>query len=111
MKEITYGFSHLSDLVDRIMEHLETASNEARIATAFVLSVHRSTDLLGAIRDVLDDPYFSGYKIAAIGSVNLGLQISYQEDSVVYIADPSDPEDSAERAIRNLEASLGLAAP
>lgn len=111
MKEITYGFSHVSELVDHIMDHLETASSEARVATAFVLSVHRSDDLLSAIKEVLDDPYLSGHKIAAIGSMNLGLQITYRGDSVVYIADPSDSEDTAERAIRNLEASLELAAP
>lgn len=67
-----------------------------------MLSVHRSKDLLGAIKDVLEDPYFNGHRIAALGQGMLGLTITYQEDSVVYIADPRDPEDSAERAMERV---------
>jgi hypothetical protein len=75
---------------------------------AHTLSLHRSQDLLTAVSSVLEDPHFSGRRIAALGSRVLGLSISYQGDSTVYIADRDDPDDTAQRAILSLETSLAL---
>jgi hypothetical protein len=102
MKQITYGFADLAELVDHMMVHLELAPREARIAAGWVLCVHRNEDLLEAIRETLEDNQFSGHKIASLASGMFGLKISYQGDSVVYIADPNDPADSAERAVARL---------
>ncbi|TBF31541.1 hypothetical protein [Rhizobium ruizarguesonis] len=100
MKKVKPGFSHLSDLVDSMMECLATAPPGARVFAAKLLYVDpRREDLLEAIKEALGDPYLSGHVITTIGSIILRNTITYQENSVVYIADPDDPEDTAERAI------------
>ncbi|MBY5768568.1 hypothetical protein HFN63_00275 [Rhizobium leguminosarum] len=99
MKKVKPGFSHLSDLVDSMMECLATAPLGARVFAAKLLYVDpRREDLLEAIKEALSDPYLNGHAITTLGSIILRHTITYQDDSVVYIADPDDPEDTAERA-------------
>ncbi len=111
MRQIVYGFTELSELVGHMVAYLEDAPYEAQVAAARVLLVHRSQDLLGAIREVIEDPQFSGHKIASLASGVLDLKISYQGDSVAYIADPNDPADTAERAVAKLLESVPAKAP
>ncbi|MFC5757956.1 hypothetical protein [Rhizobium sp. GCM10022189] len=101
MKQIIFGFAHLSELIEFMMEYLETAPLEVVTATARALHVLPRDDLF-AIKEALKDPHLDGKKIAALGSKLLELPISYQKDSVVYIADPSDAEDCSERATAEL---------
>ncbi len=109
--QIAYGFADLSELVKYVLNYLEKASIDTRIAAANELTVRRSEDLMGAINEVLNDPFFNGKRIAALATKLLALEISYQGDSIVYIADPDDPGDCAERALANLERSLLITAP
>ncbi|RWX24512.1 hypothetical protein [Rhizobium leguminosarum] len=99
MKKLKPGFAHLSELVDSMMECLATAPPGARVFAAKLLYVDpRREDLLETIKEALSDSYLNGHVITTIGSIILRHTITYHDDSVVYIADPDDPEDTAERA-------------
>ncbi|QND38165.1 hypothetical protein HB771_08890 [Rhizobium leguminosarum bv. viciae] len=78
----------------------DNSSSGARVFAAKLLYVDpRREELLEAIKEALSDPYLNGHVITTIGSIILRHTITYQEDSVVYIAEPDDPDDTAERAI------------